>query len=196
MAASGTELIASDADGALRLDYVSPLPPVRSGISDYSAELLPHLARRREIGELRVVRLPGQEVAAELVECWAPVAAEETGADGRLPLYQMGNNQHHDAVLDLALTRPGVVTLHDLFLHHLLAERTLAGDSADPYIAALTADHGWVGEAVARPRRWGGHTEGGTFALPAHRGLLLRQRGVLVHSAWAAELLAEELRAG
>ncbi len=186
-------MTASGKEGALRLDYVSPLPPVRSGISDYSAELLPHLARRREIAELRVVRLPDQEVAAELVELWAPVAAEETGAGGRLPLYQMGNNQHHDAVLDLALERPGVVTLHDLFLHHLLAERTLAGDSADPYIAALAADHGWVGKAVARPRRWGGHTEGGTFALPAHRGLLLRQRGVLVHSAWAAELLAEEL---
>jgi len=193
LASTGTESIASGTGGALRLDYVSPLPPVRSGISDYSAELLPHLARRPEIAELRVVRLPGQEVAAELVERWAPVAAEEVGADGRLPLYQMGNNQHHDAVLDLALTRPGVITLHDLFLHHLVAERTLAGETADPYIAALTADHGWVGEAVARPRRWGGHTEGGTFALPAHRGLLLRQRGVLVHSAWAAELLAEEL---
>lgn len=177
----------------LRLDFVSPLPPVRSGISDYSAELLPHLARRPEVEELRVVRLPGQEMAPALVERWQPVAADETGADGRLPLYQMGNNQHHDAVLDLALERPGVLTLHDLFLHHLLAERTLAGDSADPYIQALTADHGWVGRAVAGPRRWGGHTQGGTFALPAHRRLLLGQRGVLVHSRWAAELLAEEL---
>ena len=182
----------------LRIDFVSPLPPVRSGIADYSADLLPELAARPEIAELRVVRLPGQPVAAALAARWRPVAAEETGAaaeDGtpRLPLYQMGNNHHHGAVLDLALERPGVLTLHDLYLHHLLAERTLAGDSADPYVEALERDHGWVGRAVARPRRWGGWTEGGTFALPAHRGLVLRQRGVLVHSRWAAGLLAEEV---
>ena len=28
----------------MKLDYVSPLPPVRSGIADYSLDLLPHLA--------------------------------------------------------------------------------------------------------------------------------------------------------
>ena len=38
-----------------------------------------------------------------------------------------------------------MLTLHDLVLHHLLPELTLAGDSADPYLEALAADHGWVG---------------------------------------------------
>jgi glycosyltransferase involved in cell wall biosynthesis len=181
----------------LRIDFVSPLPPVRSGIADYSADLLPHLAALPELAELRVVRLPGQPVAEAVATRFAPVEAAETGAaaDGapRLPLYQMGNNHHHAPVLELALERPGVLTLHDLFLHHLLAELTLAGDTADPYVEALERDHGWVGRAVATPRRWGGWTEGGTFALPAHRGLVLGQRGVLVHSRWAAGLLAEEV---
>ena len=43
------------AGARLRLDYVSPLPPVRSGISDYSAALLPHL---EPLCDLRVVRGP------------------------------------------------------------------------------------------------------------------------------------------
>ncbi|HUO87015.1 MAG TPA: glycosyltransferase [Thermoanaerobaculia bacterium] len=176
----------------LRLDYVSPLPPVRSGVADYSRDLLPHLARRPELGELRVVRLPGQPVAAELDERWSPVEAGETGADGRLPLYQMGNNRYHEAVLDLAMERPGVLVLHDLVLHHLAVERTLSRGVFDPYLEQLVADHGWVGRAVATTRRWGGYSDAGLFALPAHRTLLRRQRGVLVHSAWAAGLLAEE----
>ncbi|MFO7538913.1 MAG: hypothetical protein R6X32_12780, partial [Chloroflexota bacterium] len=36
-------------DRRLRLAYFSPLPPARSGIADYSAELLPHLARLADV---------------------------------------------------------------------------------------------------------------------------------------------------
>jgi protein subunit release factor B len=48
--------------GALmqRLDFVSPLPPVRSGIADYSLDLLPHLAA---LADVRLIHLPGQPVA-------------------------------------------------------------------------------------------------------------------------------------
>ena len=177
---------------ALRLDYVSPLPPVRSGIADYSADLLPFLAARPEVGELRVMRLAGQPVDEAFARLWRPVPAAETGAGGRLPLYQMGNNPYHEGVLELALERPGVVTLHDLVLHHLLVERTLSRGVFEPYAEALERDHGWIGKAVAATRRWAGYTDGGVFALPAHRTLLRRQRGVLVHSAWAAGFVTEE----
>jgi len=174
----------------LRLDYVSPLPPVRSGIADYSLDLLPHLAR---LCDLRVVRLPGQEVASEVAERWAPVAAEEAGAGGRVPLYQMGNNKHHLEVWHLAMERAGIVTLHDLGLHHLLVERTLAAaEDFAAYAEELARDHGWIGEMVGRARRWGELGQAPLFELPAHRTLLRRQRGVLVHSAWAAARLAEE----
>jgi glycosyltransferase involved in cell wall biosynthesis len=114
------------------------------------------------------------------------------GADGRLPLYQVGNNLYHQAVVELASARPGVVTLHDLCLHHLLTERTLRHHDLDGYLQALVADHGWVGAAVALPPRWGGFGQAGLFALPARRTLLERQRGVLVHSAWAKRELEDE----
>lgn len=176
-------------DGPLRIDYVSPLPPVRSGIADYSADLLPELAERAEV---RVVRLPGQPVEEGFAERWRPVGAERVGEEKRLPLYQMGNNPFHGPVWELAMARAGVVTLHDLVLHHLLVERTLAQGVYEPYEEALEADHGWIGKAVARPRWWGGYSDAGLFALPAHRRLLRRQRGVLVHSRWAAEAVAED----
>jgi glycosyltransferase involved in cell wall biosynthesis len=173
----------------LRLDYVSPLPPVRSGIADYSLDLLPALAAAADV---RLIRLPDQPVDPGIASRWPMVPFEAAGEDGRLLLYQMGNNRYHEAVRDLALRRPGVLTLHDVVLHHLLLDLTLGRDEFDPYVEALERDHGWVGEAIARVKRWGLFGDSPIFALPAHRTLLRRQRGVLVHSEWAAGVVEEE----
>jgi glycosyltransferase involved in cell wall biosynthesis len=177
------------ADTPLRLDYVSPLPPVRSGIADYSVDLLPHLAARADV---RLIHLPGQPVDEAVAARWPLVPATETGAGGRLPLYQMGNNRYHEGVRELALRLPGVLTLHDVVLHHLLLDITLGRDEFLPYGRQLAYDHGWVGEAVAMAKRWHAYGETPIFALPAHRALLLAQRGILVHSAWAAGVVREE----
>lgn len=175
--------------GGLRLDYVSPLPPVRSGIADYSVDLLPHLAARADV---RLIRLPGQPVDPELEHAWPMAAAEETGRHGRLPLYQMGNNRYHAGVMDLALRLPGVLTLHDVVLHHLLLDLTLGRGEFHPYKERLTRDHGWIGEAAALAKRWNAYGDAPVFSLPAHRDLLRRQRGILVHSEWAAGVIREE----
>ncbi len=173
----------------IALDFVSPLPPVRSGIADYSADLLPHLA---EVAAVRVLRLPEQPVSAELERRWRPRPLSEAGEGGRLPLYQMGNNPYHEAVAELAMERPGILTLHDLVLHHLLHGMTLGRRDFAGYRDRLAADHGWIGEAASHPRHWGIEDQASVFALPAHRSLLRRQRGVLVHSAWAAGMIVEE----
>ncbi len=176
---------------ALAIDFVSPLPPVRSGIADYSADLLPHLAK---LCDLRVVRLEGHPAATRGAEHLELVAPERLGEDGRLPLYQMGNNQYHTEVYDLALERPGVLTLHDMVLHHFLIDRTVKIGNFDAYRRQLLEDQGWIGEAAAMPMRWpGGSGMAAQFALPAHRTLISRQLGVLTHSRWAADWLQEEM---
>jgi glycosyltransferase involved in cell wall biosynthesis len=173
----------------LPIDFVSPLPPVRSGIADYSVDLLPHLS---SLADVRLIHLPGQPVAPEVAARWPLVNVEETGGGGRIPLYQMGNNRWHEGVLELAMRLPGVLTLHDVFLHHLLLDVTLGRELFDPYVEALARDHGWVGRSAAVIKRWGAYGDAPVFALPAHRTLLRRQRGVLVHSEWAAGFLREE----
>jgi glycosyltransferase involved in cell wall biosynthesis len=176
----------------MNLDYVSPLPPVRSGIADYSLDLLPALAARADV---RLIRLPGQPVDPEIERRWPMAPLEATGAGGRLPLYQMGNNRYHIAVLDLAMRLPGVLTLHDVVLHHLLLDLTLGRNEPSgfwDYKARLTRDHGWIGESAALAKRWNAWGDSPVFELPAHRALLRRQRGVLVHSEWAKAFLEEE----
>ncbi|MEP7008820.1 MAG: glycosyltransferase [Acidobacteriota bacterium] len=181
----------------LALDYVSPLPPVRSGIADYSMDLLPNLAARADV---RVFALADQPVAPEVSAAWHPVPTDSiehpVGEGGRLPLYHMGNNRYHFEVLRLALERPGVVVLHDLFLHHLRLDSTLGRERGredfDLYCERLRQDEGWIGEAAALVKRWSAYGEAPVFALPARRTLLRRQRGVLVHGEWAARELREE----
>ncbi len=178
----------------LAVDFVSPLPPVRSGIADYSLDLLPHLA---ELADVRVLGLPGQPVDPDVARRFAVVPAAEARPAGgwgedRLPLYQMGNNRYHSGVEAMALARPGVLTLHDLVLHHLVSEETLGERDFAAYRTRLVVDHGWIGEAVAAPREWGAEVGAALFELPVHRRLVRRQRGILVHNRWAAERIRRE----
>ncbi|MEM8964425.1 MAG: glycosyltransferase, partial [Acidobacteriota bacterium] len=174
----------------LAIDYVSPLPPVRSGIADYSADLL---AAFPDDVELRLVQAPDAPTPPTSLTARAPVVApDEAGTAGRLALYHMGNNRHHDWVWDLALRRPGVLTLHDLTLHHLLIERTIARDDFPGYVDRMVHEHGWIGGGTAPMARWIGMRDAVRFSLRAHRGLVTSQRGVLTHSTWAAGVLREE----
>ncbi len=174
----------------LRYDYLSPLPPVRSGISDYSVDLLPHLRARADVRVLRLPDLPLDDAIAERFAIRED--AENTGEEGRLPLYQMGNNRYHAAIWRLANERPGIVVLHDLVIHHFLLDRTVGRGDWPGYRDELERCHGWIGDAAARPVRWGAFGRAAQFELPANRTLLERQRGVIVHGSWAAERLAEE----
>src|SRR4029079_13518626 len=84
------------------------------------------------------------------------------------------------------------LTLHDVVLHHLLLDRTLGRGDFYACRDELERNHGWIGRAAAQVKRWNAYGDAPLFSLPAHRELLARQRGVLVHSAWAEGLVRED----
>ncbi|HEX2121858.1 MAG TPA: glycosyltransferase family 4 protein, partial [Thermoanaerobaculia bacterium] len=104
-------------------------------------------------------------------------------------VYQLGNNPHHEWIYGEAMRAPGVVVLHDLVLHHLIVEMTLARGDAEAYVAALEANHGAAGAAWARGRAAGLHSEMGNFLLPASVDVARRARAVIVHNHYAADRL-------
>jgi glycosyltransferase involved in cell wall biosynthesis len=104
-------------------------------------------------------------------------------------IYHLGNNPFHEAIYRLAMERPGIVVLHDVVLHHLIVEMTLARGDVEGYVAALRASHGEAGEAWARGRAAGMHDEIGNFLLPASIDIARRSKAVIVHNRWAAALL-------
>ena len=104
-------------------------------------------------------------------------------------IYHLGNNPHHAWIYEEAMRTPGVVVLHDLVLHHLIVEMTLARGDVEGYVAALEANHGEAGAAWARGRAAGLHSEMGNFLLPASIDVANRSRAVIVHNRYAAERL-------
>ncbi len=154
----------------MRISYLSPLPPARTGIAHYSAMLLPALKRRLDVTEFGRARDYDWDRFDRAI-------------------YQLGNNLHHEWIYREAMERPGVVVLHDVVLHHLIVEMTLARGDVDAYVAALEENHGAAGAAWARGRAAGLHSEMGNFLMPASIALASRSHAVIVHNRWAADLL-------
>jgi glycosyltransferase involved in cell wall biosynthesis len=154
----------------MRVAMLTPLPPTRSGVAHYASMLLPALR---------------QDVDVEAFDSLDEYRRDECDA----AIYQLGNNPHHAFVYREAMERPGVAVLHDLVLHHLVVEMTLARGDVEGYVDALHANHGEAGAAWARGRAAGLHSEMGNFLLPASVEVANRSRAVIVHNAWAAARL-------
>ncbi len=114
----------------MKVAYYSPMPPERSGIADYSALLLPALARRLDV---QVVRRGKRR--------------PPRGTD--VSLYHVGNNPDaHGWIVDALRRRAGVVVLHDFVLHHLVAGLTIGRRDGHGYLDAMEREGGVVGRLL------------------------------------------------
>src|ERR1700704_4742318 len=89
----------------MRVAWFSPLPPVRSGVAAYSADLLPHLTAR------------------SAVDCFTESNAHDFVWQAQrqpydLVVYQLGNAPCHDYMWAYLAAYPGLVVLHDARLPH------------------------------------------------------------------------------
>ena len=158
----------------MRLALVSPMPPSKSGIADYSAALAASLA---SLAEVSVVSGPDA--------CFNPAAFDQV-------VYQIGNNPFHAFVYELALQHPGVVVLHEPNLHHLMADLTIRRGDWDGYLREVGYDGGE--QALVHAERARTLEMAPDYAgVPMLRRLLERSRAVVVHSRYAEE---EVRRAG
>ena len=153
-----------------RVAMLTPLPPTPTGVAHYASLLIPALSAE-----------------VDLTAFGSPEGYD--AADYGVAIYQLGNNRMHEWIYREAIRRPGIAVLHDVVLHHLLAEITLARGDAEGYADALRASHGAAGEAWARGRAAGLHSEIGNFLLPASIDLANRSRAVIVHNTYAARWL-------
>jgi glycosyltransferase involved in cell wall biosynthesis len=159
----------------VRVAYYSPLPPERSGIADYSALLLSALERLLDVDVVRRGRI-------------RPVA-------GDVALYHVGNDPDaHGWIVDALRRRPGVVVLHDLVLHHLIAGLTVGRKDGRAYLLAMERDAGIPGRLLAHgyldgrvPPLW--ETSPEQFPLTAE--VLASATGAIVHSRYVEERIRE-----
>ncbi len=167
------------------LAYVSPLPPQRSRISDYSADLLPELSCHYNI-EVIVAQ---QATYDPWINANCPIRSvqwfQQNASRYERILYQFGNSPHHSHMFSLLRRYPGVVVLHDFFLSGVLAHKEITRGMPGAWTNALYHSHGYgalldrcteSGFTIARER------------YPCNLEVLQNARGVVVHSDYLENL--------
>jgi glycosyltransferase involved in cell wall biosynthesis len=166
-----------------RLAFIAPLPPQQSGIADYSAALIPALARSYEIelivdqpqvSEARLAPYPQRQLA------WFDSRAHEYD---RL-LYHFGNSGAHRHMFELLRRHPGVVVLHDFYLSGVLDNLEREGYLAQGFLRALHESHGYTGlldhGAIGR--------NAAIWKYPLNKAVLDHACGVIVHAEYPRRL--------
>ncbi len=162
----------------MRIAWLSPLPPARSGIAAYSAGLVPRLAR------------------AHAIDCFSEANARDFAWQARrspydLVVYQLGNAPCHDFMWGYLAAHPGLVVLHDARLHQARARALLQQRRFDDYRHEFWHDHPSVTRDVVEyvVEGLGGPIY---YLWPMLRVVLQTARLVAVHSPRVAVDLREE----
>ncbi|MFJ2985525.1 MULTISPECIES: glycosyltransferase [unclassified Pseudomonas] len=168
-----------------RLAYVSPLPPARSGISDYSAELLPELAAHYQI-DVILAQESASPVDAGINYTLRSVAWFEDNAHlfDRV-IYHFGNSTFHDHMFRLIEKIPGTVVLHDFFLSGIVANMEVHQGQPGFWTQALYHGHGY--KAVS-DRIHGEDTADAVWKYSCNLRVLQQAEGIIVHSHYSIRL--------
>ena len=125
-----------------RLAWFTPLPPIRSGISQYSIELIPTLSQNYEIDifvnsqeDLRFIKS-----ALNILDAHDFIH-KHTQDPYELIVYQMGNAPCHAYMWPYLVQYPGLVVLHDANLHHSRARTLLQEGRPDDYRTEFSYNH-------------------------------------------------------
>ncbi|MBC7931418.1 MAG: methyltransferase domain-containing protein, partial [Rubrivivax sp.] len=182
----------------MKLAYFSPLTPQRSGISDYSEELLPRLAGGADITlfvdgfqPARRDMLARFDVRDYKRDASALRSLEEFDA----VVYHVGNDhRYHAGILEASKARPGVVVLHDFALQDFFLGLARQRGDLRVYLEEVAACHG----EEARREAEGALARGGAPSIlarptdfPLNRRIARAAEALIVHSEWARARLAE-----
>lgn len=174
-----------------RLALVSPIPPQRSGIAQYSAELAPELARHYEVD---FVTRATAATAPELAGIGAVLTPEEfrqAGGQYDRIIYQLGNSDFHADMPELMAQFPGIVVLHDLFLSGLACWKEVAGGSSGYWTSRLRDGHGYAAALERLHVRNNLENDAVQNRYTCNIDAARLSTGIIVHSDYARTALAE-----
>ncbi len=167
-----------------RLAYLSPLPPQKSGIADYSVELLAQLEQYYDIDLILVDGEPCEPALAQRYTVRTVEWFEQHAGEFARRLYHIGNNSLHQHMFELLRRQPGVVVLHDFFLSGALDNMERDGYLPQAFMATLYESHGY-GALMDHQRQGRNPT---IWQYPCNKGVIDNAAGVIVHSAFSRQL--------
>jgi glycosyltransferase involved in cell wall biosynthesis/SAM-dependent methyltransferase len=176
----------------MKLAYFSPLSPQRSGISDYSEELLPHLAETAEI----TLFVDGFQPANRALNSNFEIRdyrrqhshlRDLDRFDG--VVYHMGNDhRYHTGIYEAMKRRSGVVVFHDFALQEFFLGFARERGDLRIYLDEVEFCHGQVArEAAAENLARGAQPSilARPIDFPLNRRIANLAEGIIVHSQWS-----------
>jgi glycosyltransferase involved in cell wall biosynthesis len=177
----------------MKIAYFSPLPPQKSGISEYSVYLLETLSEHAEVD----VWVDGYTPSSQSILNHLKVIdyVQNPGHLAKLNeydeiIYNIGNNPYyHSNIYDVFLKYNGIVILHDFVLYYLVTGYLLDHcKNPDLFLEELKMNHGNAGYVegleILRgdtpplqykyPEKW-----------PLNKRLIDMAKGIIVHSEYA-----------
>lgn len=177
----------------MKLAYFSPFGPQRSGIADYSEELLPHLAAAGAEVTLFVEGFRPSNAALagrfEVRDYRRDRSALDSLGEFDAAVYQMGNDhRYHAGVFDALRAHAGVVVFHDFALQDFFLGLARERGDMRVYLDEVAACHGHDARREAEESLARGATPA-LFARPLDFPLNCRlaraAEGIIVHSDWS-----------
>lgn len=181
----------------MKIAYVSPLPPLKSGIADYSQELLSELNKLLDID---LYWEDPNEVLKEIrdrynVYCLSELPSKREQYE--FIIYHIGNNhKFHNNIYNMALYLPGIIVMHDYSIHHLIAGRTVALGDWESYVKEMTYCYGQDGLKVAIDSKEGKKEfiweTDLTTQYPLNSRVINNSHGIIVHSRYMLGLINDK----
>ena len=167
-----------------KLAFVSPLPPERSGISEYSSMLLRELACYYDIDV--IVNQDSISDAWIRANCsvknseWLKLHADKYDR----VLYHFGNSPFHQHMFDLLDKVPGIVVLHDFFLGHVTEYIGAISGSENTWPSTLYEEYGYP----ALKDRFSENIDAVAWKYPSNLRVLQNAINIIVHSQSSVRL--------
>ena len=170
-----------------KIAYFSPLPPKKSGISFYSAELLPLLSKYWDIDIFIDDYTCADPYLTTNFEIFSYKDFEELAEQNHYDniIYQFGNSDNHIYMFEMLKKHPGVVVLHDVFLSGVIFWMTGRKGKLEEFIDEVIYSHGDKGKKLVEKAKkniipW----EHLIWNLQINKRVIDNATHVIVHSSW------------
>lgn len=136
----------------MRIGYCSPFNPIKSGISDFSEELIGALKKYADIIVFSPVKPSNLQSEPNLeIHMINELDNQELRESLDIIVYHIGNNPAaHEEIFEMLQKYPGVVELHEIGLHHFFADKYFFRGGKEKYLEAVEYCHGQRGVQIAQ----------------------------------------------
>jgi len=176
----------------MKVAFFTPVSPQKTGIADYSEqEILPYLSKFCDIDIFIDKDIkPSNNKLVKNFNIYPYTDFPNLEKNYDIPIYQMGNNPLHKFVYDTLIQYPGIVVLHDIFLHGFLWNISLCQGDHEKYIDMFEYCYGKKGVRIAQIAASSGVFP--EFEYPLIKKIIDKSLGVVSHSQYGINLIMKE----